>query len=398
MVAINTGYLDLVPNYLFKDIADKVKALKAANPEAEVISLGIGDVTQPLPDACVKAMQKAAAEMGSAETMRGYGPDFGYAFLRQAIQKNDYADWGIDVAEDEIFVSDGSKCDISNIQEIFAADAKVGITNPVYPVYRDSNIMAGRKITFLPCREENGFIPEIPKEKLDIVYLCSPNNPTGTAFTKEELAKWVAYAKENQAVIIFDAAYKEYITDASLPKSIYEIAGAKEVAIESRSFSKTAGFTGLRCGYMVVPKELKGFTPAGEEISLNQLWGRRMATKFNGVSYVTQRAAEAIFSPEGKKEVAETIRYYMDNAKILKQALEDMGYKVFGGENAPYLWFKVKNGSSEEFFARLLNQAFLVCTPGNGFGSEGEGYIRFTAFGTRENTQKAIERLQKVVL
>ncbi len=398
MVAVNAGYLDLVPNYLFKDIADKVKALKASNPNAEIISLGIGDVTQPLPRSCIEAMQKAAAEMGEAETMRGYGPDFGYSFLRQAIKKNDYEEQGIAIEEDEIFVSDGSKCDIANIQEIFAKEVKIGITNPVYPVYRDSNIMAGREITFLPCREENGFIPEVPVGTLDIIYLCSPNNPTGTVFTKVELAEWVAYAKKNQALIIFDSAYKEYITDASLPSSIYEIPGAKEVAIESRSFSKTAGFTGLRCGYMVVPKELKGFAPDGKEVSLNQLWGRRMATKFNGVSYVTQRAAEAVFSPEGKKEVAKTIRYYMDNAKVLKTALEKLGYKVYGGENAPYLWFKVTGMASENFFTKLLNQAFLVCTPGSGFGSEGEGYIRFTAFGTKENTQKAIKRLQEVQL
>ncbi len=398
MVEINSGYLDLVPNYLFKDIADKVKTLKSSFPKAEIISLGIGDVTQPLPKVCILAMQNAAAEMGKIETMRGYGPDFGYPFLIQKIQKNDYQDVGINIQEDEIFVSDGSKCDISNIQEIFAKNIKVGITNPVYPVYRDSNIMAGREISFLPCREENNFVPEIPEEKLDVIYLCSPNNPTGTVFTKDELSKWVEYAKQNKSVIIFDSAYKEYITNPELPKSIYEISGAKEVAIESRSFSKTAGFTGLRCGYMVVPKELNGYTENGEKISLNKMWARRMATKFNGVSYVTQRAAEAIFSLEGKKQVSEIITYYMNNAKILKQALEKMGYTVFGGENAPYLWLKVKTGSSQEFFSKLLNQAFLVCTPGSGFGSEGEGYIRFTAFATRENTMKAIERLEKVKL
>lgn len=395
MVKANENYLNLSANYLFQEIARKIKAYKESHPSAEVISLGIGDVTRPIPAACVAALHKASDEMGNPETMRGYGPEQGYEFLISAIVENDYKARGIDIEPDEVFVSDGSKCDVGNIQEIFAADNLVAIPDPVYPVYRDSNIMAGRALEFLPCEEKNGFAPALPEKPAGLVYLCSPNNPTGTVMSRDELARWVRYARENGSVIIFDSAYKEFIRHEELPHSIYEIDGAKEVAIELRSFSKTAGFTGLRCAYMVVPKALKASVGnKGETVGLNGFWRRRHTTKYNGAPYIVQRAAEAVFSAEGKKQVRETIDYYMENARLIREGLSARGLSVFGGTDAPYIWLKTPEGiSSEQMFDLLLNEAQIVCTPGSGFGRYGEGYVRLTSFGTRENTEKAIQRI-----
>ena len=399
MIKANPYYFDLSANYLFQEIARKIKAYKEQNPAAEVISLGIGDVTQPIPAACIKAMHKAADEMGAVETMRGYGPEQGYEFLRQAIVDNDYKARGINIAADEVFVSDGAKCDVGNIQEIFDTTAKVAIPDPVYPVYRDTNIMAGRSLTFLPCTRESGFSPALPKTACDLIYLCSPNNPTGSVMTKEELTQWVRYAQQNKAIIIFDSAYKEYIRTDGIPHSIYEIDGAKEVAIELRSFSKTAGFTGVRCAYMVVPHALKAMAPSGAEVELNPLWSRRHCTKFNGVAYVIQRAAEAVFSDEGKREVKAMTDYYMENARLIREGLQAKGFTVYGGKDAPYIWLATPAGmTSVMFFEKLLHDAQLVCTPGSGFGACGEGYVRLTSFGTRENTLKALERIGKMSL
>ena len=393
---INDNYLNLEESYLFPKIAKKTAEFKAQNPNAKVISLGIGDVTQPLAPSVVNAMQKAVIEMGQKETFRGYGPEQGYDFLINAIIKNDYKTRNIILDKDEIFVSDGAKCDVGNIQEIFSADCVVLLTDPIYPVYRDTNIMAGRKILKVPANKENNFTPAPPKEHSDIIYICSPNNPTGATMTKEQLKQWVVYAKKEQAVIIYDSAYEAYIQDDNLPHSIYEIDGAKDVAIEVRSYSKTAGFTGTRCAYMVVPKALKGFAN-NKEISLNAMWRRRHTTKFNGVSYIIQRGAEAIYTEEGKKQIKQTIAYYMENAKIISAALKDLGYTVYGGKNAPYIWLEVpKNYTSFEFFEKLLNTCALVCTPGSGFGEAGEGYCRLTAFGSRENTLEALERIKKL--
>lgn len=393
---INDNYLNLEESYLFPKIAKKTAEFKAQNPNAKVISLGIGDVTQPLAPSVVNAMQKAVIEMGQKETFRGYGPEQGYDFLINAIIKNDYKTRNIILDKDEIFVSDGAKCDVGNIQEIFSADCVVLLTDPIYPVYRDTNIMAGRKILKVPANKENNFTPAPPKEHSDIIYICSPNNPTGATMTKEQLKQWVVYAKKEQAVIIYDSAYEAYIQDDNLPHSIYEIDGAKDVAIEVRSYSKTAGFTGTRCAYMVVPKALKGFAN-DKEISLNVMWRRRHTTKFNGVSYIIQRGAEAIYTEEGKKQIKQTIAYYMENAKIISAALKDLGYTVYGGKNAPYIWLEVpKNYTSFEFFEKLLNTCALVCTPGSGFGEAGEGYCRLTAFGSRENTLEALERIKKL--
>lgn len=393
---INDNYLNLEESYLFPKIAKKTAEFKAQNPNAKVISLGIGDVTQPLAPSVVNAMQKAVIEMGQKETFRGYGPEQGYDFLINAIIKNDYKTRNIILDKDEIFVSDGAKCDVGNIQEIFSADCVVLLTDPIYPVYRDTNIMAGRKILKVPANKENNFTPAPPKEHSDIIYICSPNNPTGATMTKEQLKQWVVYAKKEQAVIIYDSAYEAYIQDDNLPHSIYEIDGAKDVAIEVRSYSKTAGFTGTRCAYMVVPKALKGFAN-DKEISLNAMWRRRHTTKFNGVSYIIQRGAEAIYTEEGKKQIKQTIAYYMENAKIISAALKDLGYTVYGGKNAPYIWLEVpKNYTSFEFFEKLLNTCALVCTPGSGFGEAGEGYCRLTAFGSRENTLEALERIKKL--
>jgi LL-diaminopimelate aminotransferase len=394
MSEINTNYLNLSQSYLFPTISKKVEEFKQNNPHAQIISLGIGDVTQPLPTACIEAMHKAVDEMASAATFRGYGPEQGYNFLLKAIIKNDYEALGVSLGEDEVFVSDGAKCDVGNVQELFSSSCHVAIPDPVYPVYQDTNIMAGRKISKLLCVAGDNFVPQIPAFKADLIYLCSPNNPTGAVMTKEDLKKWVDYAKENKAVIIFDSAYKEYIRDSSLPRSIYEIEGAKEVAIESRSYSKTAGFTGLRCAYMVVPKELKGFA-AGREVALNALWKRRHTTKFNGVSYIVQRAAQAVYSDEGKKEVKELINYYMENAEIISGGLSAAGLEVYGAKNAPYIWLKLPGGmKSWDFFDLLLQRANIVGTPGSGFGEGGEGYFRLTAFGRRENTLKAVERIK----
>jgi len=393
---VNENYLNLEESYLFPKIAKKTAEFKAQNPAAKVISLGIGDVTRPLAPAVIDAMQKAVAEMGDIKTFRGYGPEQGYDFLINAIIANDYKTRGICLDKDEVFVSDGAKCDVGNIQEIFSADSVVLLTDPIYPVYRDTNIMAGRKFLKVPATKENNFTPLPPKEHSDIVYICSPNNPTGATMSKEQLKQWVAYAKREQAIIIYDSAYEAYIQDDNLPHSIYEIEGAKDVAIEVRSYSKTAGFTGTRCAYMVVPKALKGFAN-GKEISLNAMWRRRHTTKFNGVSYIIQRGAEAIYTDEGKKQIKQTIAYYMENARIILDALKGLGYAVYGGQNAPYIWLEVPKGqTSFGFFELLLNKCALVCTPGAGFGDAGEGYCRLTAFGSRENTLEALERIKKL--
>lgn len=407
MSYINENFLELQDSYLFSTIAKKVAKFIEENPDKKVIKLGIGDVTKPIVPACIEAMHKAVDEVGTAEGFRGYGPEQGYEFLRKAIVKNDYKNRGIDIAEDEIFVSDGAKCDCGNIVDIFSKDNKVAITDPVYPVYLDTNVMSGRSgkynqekeiyenIVYLPVMAENDFKPELPKEKVDMIYLCFPNNPTGTVLTKEDLKKWIDYAKENKSIILYDSAYEAFITEENVPHSIYEVEGAKEVAIEFRSYSKTAGFTGIRCGYVVIPKEVKGYTKEGEEVSFNKLWNRRTCTKFNGVSYITQRAAEATYSEEGKKQIKENIDSYMENAKIIKQGLEKVGFTTYGGVNSPYVWLKVPEGmNSWGFFDKLLEEVNVVGTPGSGFGPHGEGYFRLTAFGTKENTIEAMERIK----
>ena len=383
---INDHYMNLASNYLFADIAKKVQAFRAENPEAEVISLGIGDVTQPLCPAVVEALHKAADEMGQSATFRGYGPERGYDFLRNAIVENDYRARGIDVDADEVFVSDGAKSDTGNFQELLSEDCVVAVTDPVYPVYVDSNIMAGRRIVKLPCTAENGFVPAFPQEHVDVIYLCYPNNPTGTTLNKEQLKAWVDYALQHDALIFYDAAYEAFIQSKDVPHSIYEIPGAKKCAVEFHSFSKTAGFTGVRCGYTIVPKTLP--------VPLNQLWSRRQCTKFNGTSYISQRAAEAIYTPEGKQQIRTTISYYMQNAKLMCETLTQMGFTVHGGTDAPYIWVKTPKGmTSWEFFDWMLHSAHVVCTPGAGFGPSGEGYVRLTAFGTHENTEKALRRM-----
>ena len=383
---INDHYLNLSSNYLFADIAKKVQAFKAENPKADVISLGIGDVTQPLCPAVVKALHKAADEMAAGATFRGYGPERGYDFLRNAIVENDYRARGIDIDADEVFVSDGAKSDTGNFQELLAEDCVVAVTDPVYPVYVDSNVMAGRRIVKLPCTAENGFVPELPTEHVDVIYLCYPNNPTGTTLTKAQLKKWVDYALQNDSLIFYDAAYEAFIQSQDVPHSIYEIEGARQCTVEFHSFSKTAGFTGIRCGYTIVPKTLP--------VPLNQLWSRRQCTKFNGTSYISQRAAEAIYTPEGKQQIRATIDYYMQNARLMREALTNMGFTVYGGTDAPYIWVKTPKGmTSWEFFDWVLHSAHVVCTPGAGFGPSGEGYVRLTAFGTHENTEKALRRI-----
>ena len=409
MIKINENFLELQESYLFATIAKKVAEYSKENPDKKIIKLGIGDVTRPIPDAVLEAMHKAVDEQAHTETFRGYGPEQGYDFLREKIKEYDYKTRGVDIDISEIFVSDGAKCDCGNIVDIFAKDNKVAITDPVYPVYLDTNVMAGRSgkydkelgkyknIVYIPATSENNFVPQLPKEKVDMIYLCYPNNPTGITLTKEQLAEWVKYAKENKAIILFDAAYEAFISDEDVPHTIYEIEGAKEVAIEFRSYSKTAGFTGIRCAYIVIPKELKGYTESGEEVELNKLWNRRHCTKFNGVSYVTQRAAEAIYTEEGKRQVRENINYYKENAKIIKQGLEEAGYTVYGGTNSPYVWLKLPDGmKSWDFFDKLLSEANVVGTPGVGFGPSGEGYFRLTGFGTKENTKEAIERMKNM--
>ena len=397
MSYINENFLELQDSYLFSTIAKKVAEYSAQNPDKKIIKLGIGDVTRPIVPACVEAMHKAVDEIGTAEGFKGYGPEQGYDFLRTAIVENDYKTRGVEIEKDEIFVSDGAKCDCGNIVDIFGKENKVAITDPVYPVYLDTNIMSGREVIYLPVTAENNFVPELPKEKVDMIYLCFPNNPTGTVLTKEELKKWIDYAKENNSVILYDAAYEAFITEENIPHSIYEVEGAKEVAIEFRSYSKTAGFTGVRCAYVVIPKELKGKTKDGEEVSYNKLWNRRTCTKFNGVSYIVQKAAEATYSEEGRKQIQENINYYLENARIIKQGLEKAGFTCYGGVNYPYVWLKVTDGmTSWELFDELLEKANVVGTPGSGFGPHGEGYFRLTAFGTKENTQKAIERIMNL--
>jgi LL-diaminopimelate aminotransferase len=409
MIKINENFLDLQDSYLFSSIAKKVAEFQKNNPDKKVIKLGIGDVTRPIVPAVIEAMHKAVDELGSLETFRGYGPEQGYEFLREKIVENDYEKRGVTISSDEIFVSDGAKCDCGNIGDILGKDNIVAITDPVYPVYLDTNVMAGRSgkynektgkyenIVYIPATAENNFTPKFPEKVPDMIYLCFPNNPTGTTLSKKELKKWVDYAKENKSLILFDSAYEAYISDEDVPHTIYEIEGAKEVAIEFRSFSKTAGFTGVRCAYTVVPKEVCGYTKEGKAVSLNPLWNRRHGTKFNGVSYPVQRAAEAIYTEEGQKQIKENIAYYMNNAKIIKEGLQEAGYTVYGGTNAPYIWLKVPEGlTSWEFFDKLLEDANVVGTPGVGFGPSGEGYFRLTAFGTKENTIEAIERIKNM--
>ena len=406
MALINEHFLKLPGNYLFQDIAKRVKAYKVSHPKKRVISLGIGDVTRPLCPAVIEAMHKAVEEMATQATFRGYGPERGYDFLREAIIKNDYLTRGVHLDKDEIFVNDGAKSDTGNIQEIVRWDNNIGVTDPIYPVYIDSNVMIGRagvfengkwsNVAYMPCTAENGFVPQIPDHRVDMIYLCYPNNPTGTVLRKEELRKWVNYALRNDSIIFYDAAYEAYIQDEDIPHSIYEIRGARKVAIEFRSYSKTAGFTGVRCGYTVVPKELTASTIDGRRIALNQIWDRRQSTKFNGTSYISQRAAEAIYTPEGKEQVKATIAYYMENARIMRTELTKLGFQVFGGENAPYLWVKTPNNTpSWKFFEEMLYGASVVCTPGVGFGPSGEGYVRLTSFGEREDCIEAMKRIKE---
>ena len=407
MALINEHFLKLSNNYLFADIAKKVNTYKVSHPKERVISLGIGDVTQPLCPAVIKAMHKAVDEMAQQASFRGYGPERGYDFLREAIIKNDYAPRGIHLDPNEVFVNDGAKSDTGNFQEILRWDNSIGVTDPIYPVYIDSNVMMGRagvfengkwsNVTYMPCSAENKFVPQIPDHRVDMVYLCYPNNPTGTVITKDELRKWVTYALHNDSIILYDAAYEAYIKDDDIPHSIYEIRGARKCAVEFRSFSKTAGFTGVRCGYTIVPKELMATTIDGKtKVSLNQIWDRRQSTKFNGTSYISQRAAEAIYSPEGKEQVKATIDYYMENARIMHDKLIELGFEVYGGTNAPYIWVKTPNNTpSWQFFDEMLYGASVVCTPGVGFGPSGEGYIRLTSFGEREDCIEAMNRIQE---
>ena len=409
MALVNEHFLKLPNNYLFSDIAKKVNAFKVSHPKTDLIRLGIGDVTRPLPQASIEAMHKAVDELANKETFHGYGPEQGYDFLIDAVIRNDYTPRGVYLEPGEVFISDGAKSDTGNIGDILRHDNSVGVTDPIYPVYIDSNVMCGRagiledgrwsNVVYLPCLSENNFVPEIPDRRIDILYLCYPNNPTGTVISKAELKKWVNYALENDTLILYDAAYEAYIQDPDIPHSIYEIKGAKKVAIEFRSFSKTAGLTGVRCGYTVVPKELTAATLEGERIPLNRMWNRRQCTKFNGTSYITQRGAEAIYTPEGKKQVKAIIQYYMANARIMKEALESTGLKVFGGENAPYLWVKTPGEvNSWKFFEQMLYEANVVGTPGVGFGPSGEGYIRLTAFGERADCEEAMKRIRKWLL
>lgn len=407
MALINEHYLKLSKNYLFADIAKKVNAYKVSHNNARVISLGIGDVTQPLVPAVIEAMHKAVDDMANKETFHGYGPEQGYSWLREAIVKHDFLSRGIHISADEVFVNDGAKSDTGNIGDLVRWDNSMAVTDPIYPVYIDSNVMIGRagtkgndgrwnNVIYLPCTPENGFIPELPRQRVDIVYLCFPNNPTGTALTRDQLRQWVNYAIKNDALIFFDAAYEAYIQHEDVPHSIYEIKGARKVAVEFHSYSKTAGFTGIRCGYTVVPKEVTATTLTGERIALNPLWNRRQCTKFNGASYLSQRAAEAIYTPEGQKQVSATIDYYMQNASHMKQVLRDIGLNVYGGDDAPYLWVQTPGRmTSWRFFEQLLYNAHVVCTPGVGFGPAGEGFVRLTAFNSHELTQEALRRIAR---
>ena len=405
MLKANANYLKLPGSYLFSTIAKKVAAYKEANPDKNVISLGIGDVTQPLPAEVIKALHGAVDEMADKATFKGYAPDLGYDFLRKAIAENDYKKRGCEIAENEIFVSDGAKSDSGNIQEIFDGNCRIAVCDPVYPVYVDSNVMAGRTgtydpgterwsdVIYMPCTADNNFVPDFPKETPDIIYICSPNNPTGTAMGRADLQKWVDYANEHGSVIIYDAAYEAYITEDEVPHSIYECSGARTCAIEIRSFSKNAGFTGTRLGFTVVPKDLKD----ADGVQLHGLWARRHGTKFNGAPYIQQRAGAAVYTPEGQTEIKGLVSYYMENAKTIRDALVKAGYTVYGGVNAPYIWLKTPDGmKSWDFFDRLLEDANIVGTPGSGFGPSGEGYFRLTAFGTHENTAEAVNRIGKM--
>jgi LL-diaminopimelate aminotransferase len=406
MYSINENYLELQGNYLFSTIAKKVAAYQEQHPEARIIRLGIGDVTQPLVPAVTEALHKAVDEMGTPEGFHGYGPEQGYEFLRESIAREDYAARGCQVSKDEIFISDGAKCDVGNIQEIFGQENVVAVCDPVYPVYVDTNVMAGRagrydealggyeKLVYLPCSEENGFLPKLPEKKADLIYLCFPNNPTGMAISVKELQKWVDYANKEGAVILYDAAYEAYIAEEGMAHSIYECEGARSCAIEFHSFSKNAGFTGLRLGYTVVPSDLQC-----KGVKLQELWNRRHGTKYNGAPYIVQRAGEAVYSPEGKQQLKAQVAYYMENARLIREALTEAGYQVYGGVNAPYIWLKVPGEmNSWEYFDYLLTQAQVVGTPGAGFGANGEGYFRLTAFGTHENTKQALERIKALKL
>ncbi|MGM9674713.1 MAG: LL-diaminopimelate aminotransferase [Bacteroidaceae bacterium] len=407
MALVNENFLKLPVSYLFSDIAKKVNAFKVSHPSARVISLGIGDVTRPLAPAVIEAMHKAVDEMANKATFRGYGPEAGYDFLREAIVKNDFAPRGIHIDPKEVFVNDGAKSDTGNIGDILGLDNSICMTDPIYPVYVDSNAMCGRagsltpggvwsNIIYTPCNAENNFVPALPDQKVDVIYLCYPNNPTGTVITRAELKKWVDYALKSDSIIMYDAAYEAYIQDKDIPHSIYEIKGAKRCAIEFHSYSKTAGFTGVRCGYTIVPRELTATTVTGERVELAPLWNRRQCTKFNGTGYIQQRAAEAIYTPEGKAQVQETIAYYMENARIMREALTKAGLKVYGGENAPYIWLKTPSGTTSwQFFDQLLHGPHIVGTPGVGFGPAGEGYFRLTAFGSRQDCIEAMERLTR---
>ncbi len=409
MALLNPDYAKLKAGYLFPEIGRRVSKFASENPQAKIIRLGIGDVTEPLPPAVVAAMHTAVDELAVRSSFRGYGPEQGYDFLRQAIVDNDFKARGCDIAIDEVFVSDGSKCDTGNILEIFGAGNTVAIIDPVYPVYVDTNVMAGRTgaadesgryegLVYIPVTAENNFVPELPDRPVDLIYLCYPNNPTGMVATREELTKWVNYARANDAIILFDAAYEAFITDPAIPHSIYEIPGARDCAIEFRSFSKTAGFTGVRCAFTVVPKTVMAKTPSGEKQPLHPLWNRRHTTKFNGVSYPVQRGAEAVYSPEGKQQVKALVNFYLTNAKLLCEALRSLGVNVFGGVNAPYVWMQTPGGeASWSFFDKLLSKAHLVGTPGSGFGAAGEGYFRLSAFNSRENVEEAIARLKTML-
>lgn len=406
MIKVNENYAKLQASYLFSEIAKRVKSYQIENPDKKVIRLGIGDVTEPLPPACIEALHKAVDEMAFRATFRGYGPEQGYDFLREAIAKNDFQSRGAAIEADEIFVSDGAKCDTANIQELFADKITIAIPDPVYPVYVDTNVMAGRTgkaskgrykgFVYLDSTPANGFVPDLPEVPVDLIYLCFPNNPTGATATREQLKKWVDYAKANQAIILFDAAYEAFIRNPALPHSIYEIEGARDVAIEFRSFSKTAGFTGTRCAFTVVPKTLVAYTKKGESVNLHALWNRRHTTKFNGVSYPIQRAAEAVYSEAGKAQTRALVDFYLQNAALIRQTLSDLGYAITGGDNSPYIWVNVEK-DSWKFFDRLLKRAQVVTTPGAGFGRCGEGFIRISAFNSRENVEEAMKRLRKVL-
>jgi LL-diaminopimelate aminotransferase len=408
MTTINENFLKLKAGYLFPEISRRIRAYKEKNPDAKIISLGIGDVTQPLPPAVISAMKKAVDDQAKGETLHGYGPEQGYDFLINAIIENDYKSRGIDLQPSEIFVSDGSKCDTGNIQEIFGQDNIIAVTDPVYPVYVDTNVMAGRTgkatqqgtyegIIYLPCTAENSFIPDLPKKAVDIIYLCFPNNPTGAVAAKKTLSKWVKFACDNKSIILFDAAYEAFITDPDIPHSIYEVDGAKEVAIEFRSFSKTAGFTGVRCAFTVVPKQLKASTKDGRAAEVNPLWNRRHCTKFNGASYISQMGAAAVYTQEGKKQTKKIIDIYLSNAKLIRDSLTKLGYQVYGGVNAPYIWLKTPDDiSSWDFFDRLLTKANIVSTPGSGFGPSGEGYLRLSAFAKPADVKEAMKRFAEI--